>query len=228
MSRIVFFAGLVLWGCWLSSGCGMGLMQTAKTTPVDKIDVFLGMGCIYNEMSKERGSALSNVSPHVAVRFGLTDQLDAGAALFMGTGGLLDVKYNFQTPESPLAISIQAGLGGAGKADLDNAITLHLPLKMLFSYELLGGWLTPYAMVGIGIFWIFDYKPEHGQDTGVDYADRKGHGDSMLMLTAGLELFTCRRVKLLLEYSFWMPIIDDPGDFFSFVDNHIFMIGMRF
>ena len=50
----------------------------------------------------------------------------------------------------------------------------------------------------------------------------------MLLVTAGLELFSSRRVKLLLEYDLVEPVLDDPGDRFSLARSHIVSAGIRF
>jgi len=36
------------------------------------------------------------------------------------------------------------------------------------------------------------------------------------------------RVAVLLEYDFSTPIVDDPGDNYDFVTNHLFAAGVRF
>ena len=40
--------------------------------------------------------------------------------------------------------------------------------------------------------------------------------------------FSNSSVQLLLEYGFWTQVVDDPGDFYSFDDNHLVSAGVRF
>lgn len=103
------------------------------------------------------------------------------------------------------------------------AAVLHLPVRALASWDI-GSSLTPYLGAGYGFFWIFGYS--HGEP-GVDCAAREGYGDGVCMLTVGLQLFSGHAAPLLFEYSFWHQVVDDPGDFFSFSDNHIVAVGVR-
>jgi hypothetical protein len=210
-------------GVWLS-GCGLGLMQTARTTPAGELDFSLSAGYLHNEMIEVRNVGLANLPVNFSVRCGATDHLDVGATVFMGLGLLPDVKYNFLPPQSPLALSLQAGFGAAYDEFAD-ATVLHLPLRALISYEA-AGWVTPYAGVSFGLHWIFGYG-EVDEDAP-DLAPREGHGDGVLSFTAGLEFFSKKPVRLLVEYTWFKPVLDDPGDRFAFAENHIFLLGTRF
>ncbi len=209
------------------SGCGYGLMQTARPVPAGEVEVILGGGLVYNDMVPDRGVAFDNGLAHVALRYGLTEGVDLGAKLFMGLGALVDGKVNLAPPGAPVAISVQLGLGGAAATDSRgdhlNVVVVHSPVRLLASWEL--GPVTPYAGVGYGFFWIFGYgDPE----PDVRYAARGGYGDGLLMAHAGVELFSDAAVSILIEYGYWTQVVDDPGDFFSFEDNHIVSAGVRF
>jgi opacity protein-like surface antigen len=209
------------------SGCGYALLQTARPVAEGELEVVVGAGVVYNDMVADRGLYPDNVPPQLALRYGVREDLDVGVALFMGGGGLVDGKLNLLPPAGRLALSVQAGFGAAtnlGAATMPNTPTvLHLPLRLLGSWDL--PWVTPYAGAGYGFFWVFGYgNPE----AGVQYADRAGHGDGLLMLTGGVEFFPRAAVQLLLEYGYWTQIVDDPGDFHSFADNHLISAGLRF
>jgi len=86
--------------------------------------------------------------------------------------------------------------------------------------------VTPYAGVSFGLYWIFGYGEV--DESTPNLASREGHGDGVLALTVGLEFFSCKPVRMLLEYTYFKPVLDDPGDRYAFADNHIFQVGTRF
>ncbi len=223
---------LLLAGLLLASGCGLGTLQTAKTTPRGTFATIVGGGFLYNDSTAERESyTLDNFPQYIAMRYGVTHKLDVGAKLFYFTGALADVKYNLMDHRSPLAVSLQAGLGGV--ASFSNfpiqpeyqGWFLHLPLTVLVSYELLGR-LTPYAALGYSFNWVFDRNVK--KKAGEQYAERAGHGDGNLSVAVGLEVAVTRTFAILVEYDFYTPVVDDPGDFFSFVDNHLVLVGFKY
>jgi len=208
----------------LSSGCGLGMLQTAKTTPAGELDFCLAAGYLHNHMIEIRNFGLSNIPVGLGVRYGINDHLDAGATVFMGLGLMPDVKYNFLPTDCPLALSLQAGFGAAYD-EFAGAATLHLPFRALVSYEAFE-WLTPYAGVSFGLYWIFGYSD--ADENTSNLAPREGHGDGVLSFTAGLEFFSRNPVRLLVEYTYFDPVLDDPGDRYAFAENHIFLLGTRF
>lgn len=216
---------LILVAVALFSGCGVGMLQTARTTPEGELDFFLAAGYMHNEMIEVRGFGLSNLPVNFGARYGVSDHLDIGATVFMGAGLLPDVKYNFLPPDCPLALSLQAGFGAAHDV-FAGASVLHLPFRALVSYETAGGAITPYAGVSFGLYWIFDYGEV--DESTPNLAPREGHGDGVLTVTAGLEFFSQSPTRLLLEYTYFRPVLNDPGDRFAFADNHIFQAGLRF
>jgi hypothetical protein len=209
----------------LFSGCGQGLLQTARTTPAGELDFSLAAGYLHNEMIEVRDVGLANLLVNFQVRYGATDHLDVGATVFMGLGVMPDVKYNFFPRDCPLALSLQAGFGAA-RDIYAGASVLHLPLRVLVSYETAGGTVTPYAGASFGLYWIFGYAEV--DESTPNLAPREGHGDGVLAVTAGLELFSRSPTRLLVEYTYFRPVMDDPGDGFAFADNHIFQVGFRF
>ena len=216
--------GIGVFLCLALSSCGYGVLQTARTTPKGDWDITLAQGYLDNEMIEERGRAIQNYPSQLALRVGVRDNLDVGAQFFGGSGGLLDVKYNLMDPDEALALSIQAGIGGLTWAGQDYSHAIHVPLKLLLSYDVPDTFVVPYGAVGYGTYWVYGYQ---GRVEGVRYAEGRGHGDGVLMLTAGLE-FQTGPVGLMIEYNFWTQVLDDPGDFYSFSDNHIIMTGVRF
>ena len=207
----------------LAAGCGVGLMQSARTTPAGTFDVQLGAGYVHNDMVEERGRALGNFPLQLGTRYGISERVDVGAAMFMGLGALVDVKANLVGADQPLAVAVQGGLGGASGSD-DGSV-IHLPLRLLVSYDLWSRAVTPYAGAGLGLFWVFGYD-NTPDDDGQPVA-RAGHGDGVFQGSVGVEIGSGRDRSYFLEYSFWRPILDDPGDGYAFADNHIFMAGTR-
>lgn len=208
------------------TGCGVGVLQTAKTTPRGTLDITFGTGYLYNEMVAQRGTSPGNFIQAVNFRTGLTDNLDIGARLFFLTGALVDLKYNLMPKDSPLALSIQGGIGGG--YDLlgdDEAGALHVPLNVLLSYPL-GRRVTPYMAAGYGFYWIFGREPQPRK--GVQYAGRAGHGDGLLQLALGVELALTDGFALLLEYDLYKALVDDPGDGYAFSDSHLMQVGFSF
>jgi len=202
-------------------------MQTAKTTPRGKLFVTGSAGYAYNEMVDERGSSVSNVLPQIHARYGVTEQLDVGVKVFLWGGGAVDTKINLISADSALAVSLLGGFAAAHDV-LDqhkNAWLLHVPLIALASYTL---WdrVTPYAAFGYGFYWILGRSGISKEHPDASPAARKGHGDGLLQLSSGVEVTLTRRVTAIAEYDYWHPVVDDPGDYFSFADNHMFFLGL--
>ncbi len=221
LAAVLFFSSYV-------AGCGMGVMQTAKTTEKGSVDITLGGGYLYNEMVENRGVAITNIPPYVGARFGVTNHMDLGASLFLGGGASVDTKYNFFGHGNPMALSIQAGASLAKDWFGSQSTIFMIPIHLLASYSLAGGFITPYLGLGYNDVWIFGYQGDYNPQPGDKLADRAGYGDGLLQISVGLELFSNRRVQLLMEYDCYYPLVDDPGDRFSFVTNHLFMAAARF
>lgn len=223
---------LLLAGALLASGCGLGTLQTAKTTPRGTLDMTVGGGFMTNEATEARGEyTADNFPQYIGLRYGVTDHLDVGARLMTFTGLGADVKLNLLDHRRDLALAVQAGLGAAASFSSFpvepeyQGWFLQLPLKVLVSYRLFGR-LTPYAALGYSFNWIFDRDGK--RQAGERYAERAGHGDGLLSVTAGVELAVTRTFAIMVEYDFFTPVVDDAGDFYSFVDNHLVLIGFRY
>ena len=212
-------AALLALGAFAFSGCTLGTFESARTTPRGSMAMELSHTFALNENTDERPFVYA-WHPQLGFRAGVTDHLDLGFRFFMGAGGLLDAKYNFFGPDSSVALALQGGFGAAGDWDESGAYTLHLPLRVLVSY-LAWDRFEPFASVGYGFFWVFGRERTQ---PGVNYAERKGYGDGVLTLTVGARVVLYRRERstaiLSGGYSFWWAAVDDPGDFFSFVNNH--------
>jgi hypothetical protein len=211
--------------CALLCGCGYGHLQSAKTTPKGHLDAVLGGGVTYNKTIKERDFSITNLPLMVNARLGILDQMDIGLRMYMMAGLMADVKYNFMPHKHPLAVSVQGGVGMAKdiiSEGVKEAWNLQLPVFAHLSYTV-KNIFTPYASLGYSIFWIFGRK---GPDPNMDYVDQKGYGDGMLMAGAGFEVRFNDHFSMALEYNYWHPLQDDPGDKFSFVPNHIVVLGI--
>jgi hypothetical protein len=211
------------------AACGVGVLQTAKTTPGGKLRLTPAVGVIVNESIEERGFTPANVAPNLAFRAGVADRVDIGLSQLMILGLMADAKVNVMPPQWDFALAFCGGLGFAVDAwNVKDSVpwVLHVPVSLMASYTIKDR-VTPYVSAGYSIFWIFGYSVD--EDPNKEYAAREGYGDGVLRLTGGIEiaLGPRRRFAILAEYSYWRPVVDDPGDFYSFVENHIALVGMR-
>jgi len=118
-------------------------LQTARTVPAGEVRGTLGAGVVLNELQEERGGfALTQMTPHLALRVGVHERVDVGARLILGTGGALDAKVNLAPLDAPFAVSISAGLGAGGFLPGEDRWSLTAPVVLLGSYDLTS-WLTP-------------------------------------------------------------------------------------
>jgi len=215
---------LVWWA--VVSGCTLGPFESARTLPRGAVSVQVAPSVVINELVGDQ-PFLYHIYADVGVRIGATDHLDVGLRPLNGLGLLADVKYNFLSPESHLAVALQGGFGAA--TDLDGTATLPLPVRALISY-MVRDRFEPFASFGYSFFWYFgrDFEGE----PGVQYADRAGYGDGMIQITVGARVVLFRRGRttghLGLAYSYWHQVVDDPGDFYSMVDNHFVGVGLGF
>jgi hypothetical protein len=216
--------------CICLLGCGHGQFQTARTTPPGQVDITVAQLYVHNENVQERGGvSCFNFPQQVDVRVGLSEQVDLGAKLFFLTGALVDTKVNLIPTPNDFALALHGGVGAAAVDVLyedDIAVVIHLPIGVITSYRFFGE-LSPYLGLDYGFYWIFGRKLE-GRDPGKVYAEREGYGDGVARLTVGLEWEVSEGLALLGEYDILMPLVDDPGDNFAFVTNHIVGIGVRY
>jgi hypothetical protein len=207
-------------GLAVAAGCGVTRLQTARTVPRGETRTTLAASLVH---TSDRGFTVQGIpiaSVDIMVRHGATDQVDWGVRTFLGLGLLADCKWNLLPAAGATALAVSAGLGGA--ADAAGPVA-HVPLTVTASRALLP-WLTPYAAVGYGSYWIFGRAPA---DPGRTYAARTWTGDGLAMVHLGLELARASGRALLLEYTYARPVVDDPGDFYGFGTNHFFSIGFH-
>lgn len=208
-------------------GAGYGQFQSAHTTAARKVSVGLGASFQGNpENIGAQGVTPFNFPFHADLRVGVHERVDVGATLLLYAGLVADAKVNLVPPGWDFALAVRAGLGAAADIGEPGAWILHLPVSVIASYTF-QGCLSPYVGVGYGFYWIFG-RPISEPDPSASYADRKGHGDGVLRVTAGLEWVVRGRVSIVLEYSFMPVVVDDPGDNYSFGDNHMVGLAARF
>jgi hypothetical protein len=213
--RVVAVAGLTA----LAGGCGMTHLQTARTVAPGTTVVTLGGSLVH---TSDRGSTIQGVpiaAADVMVRHGVTDHFDFGVRSFVGLGLLADAKWNLLPADRATAVSLSAGAGAAS----DNGLVAHVPVTLTAS-RAFAPWFTPYLAVGYGAYWIFGRSPP---DPYLSYAPRTGTGDGLLMLHAGIELARASGRAVLLEYTYALPVVDDPGDFYGFGTNQFFSIAFH-
>lgn len=213
-------AAVVLAGCTT----GLGQLQTARTVPAGEIRHTISTGLAWNFMVEER-STPGNVILQYAGRYGVRDNLDVGLKLFFGLGALADAKVQVVN-RSRLAVSLQGGAGFAYDWE-SGAEVAHLPLSLLASYRIAGRF-TPYLGAGYGAFWVWNYGDDANLAPGASLAPRAWHGDGVMMLHAGFELGFFRRARVLLEYGYLRPTIENPGDRYEFATNHLILAGVGF
>jgi hypothetical protein len=210
------------------SGCGVTRLQSARTVATGETQTTVATGVVHNAL---RDFPISGIPLEIMVRHGATDRLDFGARLFMGLGMLGDIKWNLLPPDRRTAVALSVGLGGAvepsGSGSEKAVMVAHVPLSITASRDVTP-WLTPYAALGYGSYWIFNYD---GAETMLGPeerpAARRWTGDGLLSAHLGLELRRATGRALLLEYAVARPVVNDPGDSYGFTTNHFFSIGFH-
>lgn len=208
-----------------SLGCsaGFGLAQTAKTVEPGGGRMTVGMGGAFNEYDRERkGPGIYNLSYETAWRYGLARKTDVGLGPWLGLGLQLDVKHELTPREKRYGIALRGG--GGFSAGAPNSFSAFL--GTIASFEIFP-WLTPYGGLAFRNFW-FNDRTQHPPPTdGSEWAKRRGYGDGLLQATLGLRLHT-GRAAIYLEYARWLPMQNDPGDFFKLVASHVFTLSVGF
>lgn len=208
----------------LTAGCGFGVLQTARPLPPGAMSVTAGLGSVENEVvAAQHAEQPINLVGDLAFRAGVVDRLDVGISGLWNTGLRVDTKYDVLPSKSRFALSPRGGLGytvGGGSAFTAFG-------GGLASYDVLR-WLTPYVGGTYATYWVRGRTPSDVDLAPNErFADRKGYGDGLVELTAGLSLQLGRSVALLAEVDRWLPAQNDPGDFFRFVPSTVVMGGMQ-
>ncbi len=213
-----------------TQACALGQFQTARTLPKGMTQVTVANTYVTNSNRDVQGTTLYSFPMQLEVRHGFTEQFDVAASILLQQGLLLDAKWNLMPASSHVALALHVGAGGTVPitAQEDNPAKswlLHLPVGLIASYTL-GERLTPYLGAQYGAFWVFGREPSH-LDPKLEYASRSWHGSGLIRLTGGLEVRAGERLAFLLEYSYLVAAVDDPGSFYSFVNSHLFGLALR-
>jgi hypothetical protein len=222
----------------LLSGCGFPLLQTARTVPPGRTQVTIGKTVLSSDLRNRREppslepqvAGVSNpiLGPlEIALRRGITAQVDVGARLFFGPGLLLDAKLNLLPSRLPVALAIAAGVGGAIGPTEDSpraSYYLGVPVSLLASVDAVSG-LRPYA--GIGYRGVWMWGSDDPTLAGTSYTTPDGRGEGLLLSSLGIDLGHADGWGVLLEYGYLAPLWHDPGQGYQFVSTHIIAIGLR-
>ncbi len=229
----------------LLSSCGYGQYQTARTVLKGDVRFTIAQNVLHNKNQQQLsetnfwgpvshvvGNWAIRAPQEIRVRIGAGERTDVGVALFLAGGLLVDAKVNLMPTDHDLAIAVQGGVGGAldtaSWRDGDKATVWHIPLGVLASYRL---WscFSPYLGAAYHTYWFVGRPlPDEIYDPQADYVDRKYHGDGVLRLTIGFEHHLNSRFAWLAEYTLLYPVLDDPGDNYAFVTNHLWGLGLAF
>lgn len=197
-------------------GCGVGALQTARPAPPGTRQWVLSTGGLTNET---RGRQV--LPAQASVRVGVGERADIGVATLLASGALVDAKVGLLSPSSPLAVSVRGGVGAAAPL-FASAWVVHVPLALHVSYDL-GARFTPYSMAAYQAYWIFGYGScPHGSRC----VGRRGYGDGVLGVSLGVMLWKSAAQGFVVEYNHTRPIVDDPGDHYSFTTTHFVLAGI--
>ncbi len=206
-----------------STACGFGLFQTARTERPGTVTGHSGTTVVHNAVTRdpERDALAWGVDS--GLRLGLADHVDVGLRSFLLSGMQTDLKLNVLSPTDDLALAARVGGGYAARYETYNALA-----GVIGSYRVLRD-LEPYVGVTFSNFWIMDYgEPEIPRDSTETYVDRSGTGDGLLKLVIGVQATLSAYTALMLEAGHWIPLNNDPGDFYAFVPTTVFGLGVRF
>jgi hypothetical protein len=211
----------------LLAGCGFGLHETAKTQRPGSVSLLTGASYISNDtLAAQQNRALLQLGAEVGpLRVGLSEHADIGLGFFYGLGARLDAKFNVLDRSDRLAIAPRLGAGYAeGSDQRKTAVVMG---GVIGSYDVLPK-LTPYLGLTFANHWIAGPQPFTTLKPGERLAPRTGVGDGLLELAVGAQWHLGAVVALSAEYGLWLPMQDDPGDFYSFVTSQIGSVGVRF
>ena len=206
----------------LTSSCSFGSFQTAHTQAPGSVSVTPGVAQVFNRVDDQNGrNRLTNLGAQLGGRLGITKRVDAGLGSFLFGGVKADVKVNLLEPHRRLALSPRLGagyrFGGSRSVGL-------LEGGAIASYRLLDG-IEPYLGLTFANHWIEPGPPPGPLPPNV--VGHRGSGDGLMQLNLGIELMLSDHIALLGEYGHWVPLNDDPGDFYAFVPTNIVGLALR-
>lgn len=166
------------------SSCATSTLQTAKTTPKGKVDLFIGGTFLPDADNK-------GFLPEFGFRAGISDRLDLGLRIF-GSGFMGEAKFGIVQNQIGLNLAVTGGLGYS---------FLIIPF---YSYEL-GGIISidtehiaPYASIKIHKFGLA------GDTVADDVPD--GTIGEFIVLAGGICLFPQSKVSLFAELNWFKPV----------------------
>jgi hypothetical protein len=163
---------------------------------------------------------VTNLGAQLGGRVGITKQVDAGAGTFLFSGVKADVKVNLLERHRRLAIAPRLG----GGYRFNRSVSM-LEGGAIASYRLAERF-EPYLGLTFANHWIEQGDPPV-QPLPPNAVGPRGTGDGLLQLNLGLELMLSDHVALLGEYGHWVPLNNDPGDFYTFVPTNIAGLALR-
>ncbi len=209
----------------LTTGCGWGLHESARTLPPGQVSSGGAITLAANERADDGKLRVATVVPDVVpVRVGITRRVDVGVGLFYLVGLRADVKVSLLPPTSIFALAVRGGAGGA--VFPEKLVTAFA--GVLASVDL-GEVIEPYLGVTYATHWIFGLYTGATLNPGERLASRAGYGDGVLQNALGVRFFVDgggrTRASVSMEYGLWVPLQNDPGDGFAFVLSHLGSLG---
>lgn len=164
------------------SSCATSTLQTAKTTPKGKVDLFFG-----GSFLPEGGG----FTPEFGFRAGVGERADLGLRIF-GSGFMGDVKFGLIQNQNGLNLALNAGLGYS--FFIISFYTIDLGGIISIDTES----IAPYASIKIRKFGIA------GDTNGDDLLD--GTIGEFMILAGGVCLFPQSKVSLFAELNWFKPV----------------------
>jgi outer membrane protein W len=103
---------------------------------------------------------------------------------------------------------------------------------VIASYRVVGQF-EPYIALGFANYWINYHDLEVRSATvprgpNQQLAARRGYGDGLLQGTIGFDSGFTEHWGVVTELRYWLPLQNDPGDRYRFVDSQIFAFAVRY
>ncbi|MBI5536976.1 MAG: hypothetical protein HY898_29920 [Deltaproteobacteria bacterium] len=209
-----------------SQACGgYAMMQTARTQPRGSVALVTGTSIVSNlERASEAKTVDSGIVPDLAARVGVSRRVDVSVSAYVvGLG--LTAKMNVLPLSSKFALSPRIGV--AGGAITDGSVIAGMA-GGLVSFDATRG-VSLYAGAMFFNHWIRQPRPSWARLQAGDQAvGRKGYGDGLLQMGAGISAGDERVMVVMFEYNRLTPMQDDPGDYYKFQSANLFSIAFGF